>query len=169
MLEDCKIRPVTLLDLPLLLQWRNHPRVRQHMFTQHEIQAEEHVRWYAASSQDASKKLCIVEEVNKPIGYVQFNDVSLGGVSHWGFYTAPDAPKGTGKKLGETALHYAFTTLKLRKVCGQVVQTNQASQAFHEKLGFKLEEIMQEQSLHCYGLLASEWFLTHPTQEHVHV
>lgn len=165
MLEASTIRAVTYDDLPMVLVWRNHPEVRRFMFTQHEISLDEHRDWFARVSHDPSRRLFIVEEVQEAIGYVQFNSVSPGGVTDWGFYARPDAPKGSGRKLGVVALQHAFRELKLHKVCGQAIESNQASINFHSRLGFRLEGVLREQqrindqyhTLYCYGLLANEW------------
>lgn len=163
--DACLIRKVTEEDLPMVLAWRNHADVRRYMFTQHEISLDEHRNWYAKASQDRSRCLLIVEEDQQSIGYVQFSKVEEDGVADWGFYARPDAPKGTGRKLGVMALNHAFGPLKLHKVCGQAIESNQASIAFHQRLGFTLEGVLRDQqrikgayhSLHCFGLLSTEW------------
>jgi RimJ/RimL family protein N-acetyltransferase len=96
---------------------------------------------------------------------VQFSNVEPGGVADWGFSARPAAAKGTGSKLGASALDHAFGQLKLHKVCGQAIDTNQSSIRFHERLGFKREAVLcdqkrvndQYQTLICFGLLAHEW------------
>lgn len=165
MLEACEIRAVTEEDLPMLLAWRNHTDVRRFMFSQHQIGLAEHRNWFAKASLDESRRLLIVEVEKKAIGFVQFNQVTEGGGADWGFYLRPDSPKGTGRMLGVMALTYAFSRLKLHKVCGQVIAGNMASIAFHQRLGFMLEGVLRDQqridgiyhNLHCFGLLASEW------------
>lgn len=165
MADACQIRKVTAEDLPMLLAWRNHAEVRRYMFTQHEISLDEHRKWFAKTSDDPSRSLLIVEEDQKAIGYVQFSKVEEGGVAEWGFYARPDAPKGIGSKLGVMALNYAFGLLRLHKVSGQAIESNQASIAFHQRLGFALEGVLRDQqringvyhSLHCFGMLATEW------------
>lgn len=165
MVDGCEIRRVTESDLPTLLEWRNHVDVRRFMLTQHEISLVEHRNWFDKASQDRSRCLLIVEEAKRPIGYVQFSKVEDGGVADWGFYARPSSLKGTGRKLGVMALNYAFGTLKLHKVCGQALESNHASIAFHQRLGFKIEAILRDQqriggayqSLHCFGLLDTEW------------
>jgi UDP-4-amino-4,6-dideoxy-N-acetyl-beta-L-altrosamine N-acetyltransferase len=164
-LDNCLIRKLTEHDLPTVLAWRNHPDVRRYMFTQHEISLEEHRNWFAKAHLDPSRLLLIVEEAKQGIGYVQFSNVEVGGVADWGFYVRPSSPKGTGRKLGAMALNHAFGQLKLHKVCGQAIAINQASIAFHQRLGFALEGVLRDQhringvyhSLHCFGLLATEW------------
>ena len=165
MVDACLIRKVTEQDLPMVLAWRNHADVRRYMITQHEISLDEHRNWFAKASQDPSRCLLIVEEDQQAIGYVQFSKVEDGGVADWGFYARPDAPKGSGRKLGVMALNHAFGPLKLHKVCGQAIASNQASIAFHQRLGFTLEGVLRDQqringayySLHCFGLLTTEW------------
>lgn len=165
MVEYCKIRAVTFDDLPLLLDWRNHPDVRRFMFTQHEISLEEHQNWFTNVSHDSTRRLMIIEEAQQPIGYVQFTNVTNGGIADWGFYARPDSPKGTGHKLGVIALNYAFDELNLHKVCGQAIESNKASIAFHMRLGFSQEGVLRDQqridgvyhTLHCFGLLEHEW------------
>ena len=165
MSDVCQIRKMTVEDLPMVLDWRNHAGVRRYMFTQHEISPEEHRNWFTKASQDSSRSLLIVEENEKPIGYVQFTNVEDGGVADWGFYARPNSYKGTGRKLGVMALNHAFSSLKLHKVCGQAIISNRASIAFHQRLGFTLEGVLRDQqringtyhTLYCFGLLAHDW------------
>jgi len=156
-----------LSDLPTIFAWRNHISVRQFMFTQHEISLTEHEAWFHEANQDNTSRLMVVEEKKQPIGYVQFSKVSIDGVADWGFYTAPNSPKGTGRRLGVTALSYAFNVLRLHKVCGQALEKNNVSICFHQNLGFKQEGVLREQqfidgihhNIHCFGLIAREWAL----------
>lgn len=163
--ESCTIRLVTSDDLPMLLDWRNHANVRRFMMTQHEISPEEHINWYVTAIQDSKRQLLIAEELHQPIGFVQFNHIDEGGISEWGFYASPYAPKGSGNKLGRTALAHAFSKLKLHKVCGQAISTNNSSLNFHLRLGFAQEGVLRDQrcidgvyhSVICFGLLIHEW------------
>lgn len=165
MFNPCSIRTMASDDLPLVLSWRNHPEVRRYMFTQHEISLQEHESWFYKACQDPKRSLLIIEEGMQPLGYVQLNKVMRQGVADWGFYLRPDAPKGSGIKLGVVALNYAFEFLNLHKVCGQAVESNQRSINFHQRLGFTHEGILREHqpidgvyhSLFCFGLLAREW------------
>lgn len=135
------------------------------MFTQHEITIEEHRNWFFRVSQDRTKRLLIVEDAQVPIGFAQFSNVSPGGIADWGFYGRPDLPKGSGRKLGWSALTYAFSELGLHKVCGQAIAINHPSIALHNKLGFQQEGVLRDQqhisgvyhTLICFGLLAQEW------------
>jgi UDP-4-amino-4,6-dideoxy-N-acetyl-beta-L-altrosamine N-acetyltransferase len=163
--EFCKIRPLNTKDLQLILSWRNHPNVRNFMITQHEITLKEHQNWFDKFNQDSTRSLLIVEELNTPIGYVQFSGISVGGVADWGFYARPYSPKGTGRKIGTIALNHAFNELKLHKICGQALDFNESSIDFHQRLGFYKEGILRDQhkidgvyhDLIFFGLIRHEW------------
>ncbi|NML86970.1 UDP-4-amino-4,6-dideoxy-N-acetyl-beta-L-altrosamine N-acetyltransferase [Polaromonas sp.] len=152
-------------DLERVLAWRNHPDVRRNMYTQHEITLDEHQRWFERTLPDPKKHLLIFEENHQPLGFVNFNEVGNGGLADWGFYAAPDAPKGSGRQLGRAALNHAFSQLKLHKVCGQALAYNHRSIQFHQSLGFQQEGNLRDQHFDgecyhhviCFGLLCHEW------------
>lgn len=152
-------------DLELVLAWRNHPDVRCNMYSQHEITVDEHQRWFARASPDPKKHLLIFEVNQQPLGFVNFNVTGNGGIADWGFYAAPEAPKGSGRQLGRAALNHAFTQLKFHKVCGQALAYNHRSIQFHQSLGFQQEGILRDQYFDggryhhviCFGLLGHEW------------
>jgi UDP-4-amino-4,6-dideoxy-N-acetyl-beta-L-altrosamine N-acetyltransferase len=152
-------------DLSLVLCWRNQQEVRRNMFSQHEITQIEHQKWFEKSSQDPKKHLLIFEVNHQSIGFVNFYEIGSGGTAEWGFYTAPDAPRGSGQQLGNAALRHAFINLNLHRVCGQALEYNSRSIRMHKSLGFKQEGILRDQhfdgaSYHhiiCFGLLRNDW------------
>jgi UDP-4-amino-4,6-dideoxy-N-acetyl-beta-L-altrosamine N-acetyltransferase len=173
MSEAFTVRALTENDLTMVLVWRNHSAVRNYMLSQHEISLEEHHNWFARVKVDKTRQQLIVMDGANPIGFVQFNQVCKGGIADWGFYTRPDAPKGSGTKLGQAALAHAFKDLDLHKVCGQAIDSNVTSIAFHKKLGFSEEGRLFEQerigneynTIFCFGLLAQDWQKRQQTKE----
>lgn len=152
-------------DLDHVLSWRNHPEVRNYMFSQGEISREEHTRWFAWASENPARRLLIFEIDNIPLGFINIHQIATGGIAEWGFYAAPDAPKGTGRALGQAALRYAFDAAGLHKLCGQALAFNERSIRFHLNLGFQSEGVLRHQHFDgrqyhdvvCFGLLANEW------------
>lgn len=152
-------------DLSFVLQWRNHPDVRRYMYTQHEITPEEHAQWFSRICHDDTQGSFIFVIDDALLGYVNFKRIAASAVADWGFYLAPDAPKGTGIQLGTAALSYAFQQMKLHKVCGQALGYNEKSKGFHLRLGFKREGVLRlhhfdgkdYHDVECFGLLANEW------------
>lgn len=159
-----RIRLMTIDDLERVLCWRNSLDVRRFMFTQHEITLDEHIRWFNKVSKDPDKHLLIFEKDGVSQGFVNINELG-GQVADWGFYTAPDSPKGTGFQLGQAALSYAFDILELHKVCGQALEFNERSVRFHLRIGFQQEGRLREHyydgheyhAVICFGLLRHEW------------
>lgn len=159
------IRPMVHADLAAVLAWRNHPDVRRYMYSQHEITLDEHQRWFEGALSDKTKHLLIFETNQQPLGFVNFNETGHGGIAAWGFYVAPDAPKGSGRQLGRAALNHAFTHLKFHKVNGEALAYNQRSIKFHQSMGFQQEGILRDQHFDgeryhnaiCFGLLSYEW------------
>ena len=134
-----RVRVMAQADVALVFAWRNHMDVRRYMYTQHEITLDEHQHWFERTRQDSRKHLLIFEIDDQASGFVSFNEVGTGRVADWGFYVAPDAPKGTGRALGHTALNYAFNDIKLHKVAGEALHFNKRSIEFHKTLGFQQE------------------------------
>ena len=159
------LRAMTEADLPMVRDWRNHDRVRKFMLTQDEIALDVHRDWYEKSSIDPSRHLMILERDQQPSGFMNIRVDASSNSADWGFYAAPEAPKGTGTLMGQAAITYAFQNLGVNKICGQVLDFNEASLRFHEKFGFRKEGVLREQALinntyHalvCFGLLKREW------------
>lgn len=160
------LRPMTKEDLELVFEWRNAPQIRDFMLTQQEITFADHLEWFNSASKNPTRVLLIFEADDMPTGHINFKMGVSGRVADWGFYTAPDAPKGTGRIMGATALQFGFAALGLHKICGQVLDFNIASLKMHEALGFIREGVLRQHQyingswcdITCYGLLAQEWF-----------
>lgn len=161
------LRYIEEFDLRKVWEWRNHPQIRQCMFNQEVIPWENHIKWYQSLS-ERKDFCCLIYENNEgiPQGVVSFSKIDPKSKNaEWGFYAAPDAPKGTGTLLGKEALHYAFSCLGLHKVNSEVLDTNENSKYFHQKLGFIHEGVRKENhfdgkhfyDIHLYGILETDW------------
>ena len=159
------LRQMSAADLESVLQLRNHAEIRRYMLTQNEISIEEHMFWFDRASQNPGLELLVFELNKICCGFVQFKETNYLGVVDWGFYAAPDAPRGTGRKLGLAALNHAFKKESLHKICGQALHWNQPSIEFHKSLGFAQEGVLRAQhfdgatchDLICFGMLKREW------------
>ena len=140
-----RLRAMTNADLELVLIWRNHPDVRRHMYTQNEISFEEHSRWFKEALADPLRHLLILDVDAQAQGYVNFRCIGVG-TAVWGFYLAPVASKGSGRLLGNAATDYAFDTLGLISLWGEVLSDNLASQKFHVRQGFVLDSILSDKT-----------------------
>ncbi len=78
-------------DAATILRWRNHPEVRRVMFTEHEISAAEHARWWASLKTRDDYQLLVIEHKATPCGVVTFSRCADDNTAWlWGFYLDPD-------------------------------------------------------------------------------
>lgn len=160
-----RMRPMQASDLPIVLVWRNHPEVRRYMYHRHLIGIDEHRAWFERCTVAPGRHLLIYEEDGEQRGFINLHETVTGESADWGFYAAPDAPKGTGRRLGAAALAYAFATLGLHKLSGQALVDNARSIALHEYLGFAREGVLRDHHLDgerhhdvmCFGLRVDDW------------
>lgn len=160
-----RLRPMERDDLEKVLAWRNHDSVRRYMYNTELISLERHAGWFEKASLEPGRHLLVFEREGRPAGFVNLHETARGSIFDWGFYAAPDAPKGTGQVLGQAALRFAFTEAGAHRVCGQVIAYNEKSLRFHLRLGFAPEGILREHhfdgaryhDVHCFGLLLAEW------------
>jgi UDP-4-amino-4,6-dideoxy-N-acetyl-beta-L-altrosamine N-acetyltransferase len=143
------LRPLLESDLELVLRWRNAPAVRHHMYTTHEISAEEHRAWFNGLAGDPTRSWFIYEEKDVPQGVVNFSEFKpRHGTAFWGFYAGENAPAGIGRRMEFTALEHAFSTMGLRKLNCEVLAFNTAVLNLHLKFGFVQEGVFREHLLH---------------------
>jgi len=140
-LSDYRLRVFHESDLKQVLKWRNSERIRQCMYSDHVISWEEHVNWFHRLQKDPAAEFLIFEFQTRPAGVVSFSNInSTHKRCSWGFYLGEtDLPKGSGVALGYLGLHYGFEKIGCRKICGEVLASNEASVRFHRKLGFVQE------------------------------
>jgi UDP-4-amino-4,6-dideoxy-N-acetyl-beta-L-altrosamine N-acetyltransferase len=163
--SGARLRPMALDDLEQVRVWRNHPDIRRHMFSQHEISADEHRRWFEQCARDERRHVLIFESQGTASGFVSFHQTAEGGIADWGFYSAPQAARGSGQQLGAAALRHAFERLGFHKVCGRALSGNLPSVKLHRRLGFREEGVLREQHFDggryhdvvYFGLLRAEW------------
>lgn len=160
------LRKVDTSELEMMLAWRNAPNVRENMYTRHEISLEEHLEWWARVKFRDDQQYFMYEYNGRPAGVVGFTDIDeVSAVSSWAFYSAPDAPKGTGSRMEFLALDYAFNKMGLHKLSCEVLAFNAAVIKLHKKFDFKVEGILREHHLvdgeyvdiYKLGLLSKEW------------
>lgn len=165
MTETHSLREMTADDLDMVRAWRNHPEILRHMYTRHEITAEEHKNWFAKNSVSEDVKLLLFEVNSEPLGYAKLDISAKDQSTDWGFYLAPGAPKGTGSKLGNAVLAFAFVDLRLETIKAEVIASNEKSVAFHKKMGFRQTTILEnhfsvddsEFDVICMSLSNDEW------------
>lgn len=139
--EDFSLRPISLMDAPLIMNWRNMEHVRANMYSDHLITEQEHLNWLSQALAASTAAYLVFEYRGRPLGFVSFSNISpTHGRSEWAFYLGEtDVPIGAGAAMEFLALEHAFEKLSLRKLCCEVFSFNQSVIRMHEKFGFCVE------------------------------
>lgn len=140
-----QLRPITETDVPMILEWRNHPDVRRMMYTQHVITAEEHLAWWRSQHGRDDRRHFIFEADDVALGVVSFSAINfVDRMADWAFYARLPAPKGTGRRMESAALDFAFQEIGLTKLCCEVLSFNTRVIDLHKSFGFRIAQILQD-------------------------
>jgi UDP-4-amino-4,6-dideoxy-N-acetyl-beta-L-altrosamine N-acetyltransferase len=138
--QGYSLRKMEKSDLAMVLAWRNQPLVRENMYTDHVISPDEHARWFEGIHSRTDMLHFVCEYQGKPFGIINFVGIDpRNGKALWGFYLGDTKSPGRGAAMEFLAIEYAFTVLKLRKLCCEVFAFNEPVIKMHLKFGFQQE------------------------------
>jgi UDP-4-amino-4,6-dideoxy-N-acetyl-beta-L-altrosamine N-acetyltransferase len=146
-----RVRLVTAADLPLILEWRNHPNIRSVMYNTGIVGLDEHETWFNRTQSDQTICLLLYEFKGVPQGFINFTEAEAEAEAEgkkqavWGFYLSPYCELKLGQYMGRAALSYGFSSKKYSGIWGEVRIDNIASRKYHERLGFTLKEQCQKE------------------------
>ncbi len=152
--------------LTLVLQWRMRPHVADVMFTEVKDNMENQIDWFNLISKDQTKVYWIVLFGDIPIGLVNLSEIDeTNSRCNAGFYIGEVEYLNLGGLIPIYLYNHVFTNLKLNKIFGEVVSSNEGILRLHQFHGFRkvgtLKEhiIKHEQKVDVVvvELLASEW------------
>jgi UDP-4-amino-4,6-dideoxy-N-acetyl-beta-L-altrosamine N-acetyltransferase len=143
------------------------------MYTDHQIGAEEHARWFAGIAGDPRRAYWIIVVDGEPVGLANFYDIDrTHRRAAWAYYLADPGVrgKGVGGFVEYAMIDKAFDALGLRKLWCEVLASNEAVWRLHQKFGFKEEARLrahvlkngEPQDVVGLGLLAREWAEVRP-------
>lgn len=130
-----------------LLSIRNQQIIRESSYSSHLIEDNEHLQWIEQLQSDPTILFYAVKFDGDIIGGAGLRKIDKeAGTADWSFYVSELAHgKGVGLALGVRALDIFFDQLKLSTVTGEALINNKASNAYHQKLGFK--KVAQQEHL----------------------
>jgi RimJ/RimL family protein N-acetyltransferase len=135
--DDPSLRPATMSDAELLLEWRNDPKTREASFQQGPIGLEEHREWLAARLDDPDCALFVIELEGRPAGSVRLD----GEGDEEAEIHVVVAPESRGGGLASMALDLASEQagelLGVRWVRARVKSGNEASLRAFRSAGFE--------------------------------
>lgn len=136
-------RPATDTDKWDVHAWRNTPKVRAAMLTNHEITRDEHDAWWDRKMADPLFKMMLLEEGGIIKAVQIYFDIADDRTAWWAFYFTPHAPEDMGPmmqfwKATELAgLSYAFDHLHRDRLIIEVLRSNAGVLNWHKRFGFK--------------------------------
>ena len=87
------LRPATIDDAKLLLEWRNDPKTRAGSHSTAEVDLQSHVAWLAKTIQNPARRLFVAMRDGQPVGTVR---VDFDGTYHEFSWTVAPALRGQG-------------------------------------------------------------------------
>ena len=148
-------------DVPLLVKWRNNPRVRNNHIYREDFTVDGQLAWMerevgsgraiqfiiCENSFDGETRAEGAEEDFRPIGCVHYQSIDREeGTAEYGIYIGEDdaTGKGYGSEAAELALEYARDVLGLKHVILRVFAFNKAAIGSYVHAGFeKIQDLPQ--------------------------
>ena len=164
--EIGNFRDIRESDLEDVLRWRNHPKVRENMYTRHEISIDEHMHWWESTKNRSDQIYYIYESLGNKFGVVSFSQINMKDMNcSWAFYASDLAQRGMGSRMEYLALEYAFDNLNMHKLHCEVLSFNTSVVGLHQKFGFQIEGVLREHhkvdseyvDIVKLGILSREW------------
>jgi len=137
----------------MILEWRNHPKVRKWMYNQERIKLEEHLSFIDGLKSRNDKLYFLVKKQDEYIGVIDFAQLVKKVSVHIGIYSNPNL-KGNGNILLHTLIDYSFKNLKVKRVFLEVFAENDKAYNLYKKFNFKeiSEKIINNKKVICMEL-----------------
>ena len=138
-MENIKLMNFTELTLEqkeMVLIWRNSSEIRKWMYSQEEIELNDHLNFIESLKSRKDKLYFLVKKDKEYIGVIDFTEIIEEESLHMDIYTNPNI-KGDGKILLNKIIEYSFDNLKVKKIYSEVFSQNNKAYELYEKYNFK--------------------------------
>lgn len=133
LMKELKLRPVTMEDAELILEWRNDADTRANSFQGDIILKDTHMAWLKNKLESKNAKLFMVLDHQEEIGHIRLD--ILGNIGEISYMVAPEKRgQGYGEALLTLLCRQQFTGIEV--LVGMVQKKNSASGKCFTKAGF---------------------------------
>lgn len=141
----------------MILEMRNHPKVREWMYTQDKIQPEQHFGFIESLIDNKQNQYLAVKQNEKLVGVVYFNQIDLEEkTAYFGLYANLFEPvRGVGRLLEKLSIFYAKNILRLKALNLEVFAKNKPVSNLHNKYGFIETERLQKNGVEVISMSKS--------------
>lgn len=162
-----KVRKLKKDDLPLRVDWMNHPKVYSSMHYEVPVVMENTIRWFENNVSNDKRTDVVFEENGEIVAFGGLTGINREtNKAELYVFVNPNAQKaGIGTRATKALCKYGFETLSLEKIFLETNEDNVAARRVYEKCGFVLEGKLRNEyrckngQLLCrmyYGLLKGE-------------
>lgn len=137
--NEFSFRRIEEVDLDILLQWRNSPRIHRMMLTDHLITREEHRGWFERIRNNQRSRNLMFCYKDVPIGYQGFSVVdSDNGIYSPGSYLGESQkiPPEAGVFMQFLSKEYAFFRLNANQLNVTILECNSKSLKINGFFGY---------------------------------
>ncbi len=141
-----KLRPLSLSDAPLMLEWMHDESVVKYMKTNFSEKSLLDCENFIVHAQDKSQNihLAIIDESNEYMGTVSLKKI-MNRTAEFGITIRSCAMgKGCAQHAMEEMLHIGFDLMRLEKIYWCVAPENERAVRFYDKHGYERSEIPKE-------------------------
>lgn len=142
-----ELRDLKESDLENLRRWRMLSETTKYLFTDPVITVEDQKQWYDCMKKKNASIYWIIVFNDIDIGYCALNAIDQrNGTADPGVCIGETQyrGKGLGRKILRKIEEYAFETILLHKLCGQIVAENHSALMLYLKNGWKIEGVLRD-------------------------
>lgn len=135
-MDDVHLRPVTMKDWEILLQWRNDTETRNNSHHIELVGEEEHKVWLESVLSNNNRQMYLALEYDTPVGVVRADFDKDNDVYELSWTVSPDM---RGKGIGKIIVKILAQKLNYR-IRAEVKKNNTASVKIAEYAGMTLQK-----------------------------
>tara|TARA_R100000149_G_C5819200_1_gene99229 strand:- start:61 stop:528 length:468 start_codon:yes stop_codon:yes gene_type:complete len=126
--ETIILRPATIEDADILLEWRNDPNTRKASHNTDEVQRDDHISWLSRTLGNPDRRLYVAEENGDPVGTVRTD--FAGGVWELSWTVSPKARgRGVAKRMVAVLANEISEPIRAEVKTGNMVSARIAEHA----------------------------------------
>ena len=144
------LRAIERRDIETLRRWRNDPDIGRFFADTVPITEPEQEAWFERTAASLRAYYLIVEKDGQFVGVANVKDINwIHRTGSYGIYCIPGVSNDMlPVEAAILFLDWCFDCLNLRKIYGDILDTNTRSRRFHTGLGFQEEGVWRKHVFH---------------------
>ena len=131
--HEITLRPATMNDVDIILEWRNDPQTRKASHNTDEVQLDDHISWLSLTLSNPNRKLYVAEENGSPVGTVRADFSGNVWELSWTV-----SPRARGRRVGKRMVAELAKQIS-EPIRAEVKKANISSALIAEHAGMEFE------------------------------